>query len=616
MLKHLTTITLRNILGNKASFFINLLSLTSGLVGVLFILLWVNDELQKDKFHANDDQLFQAMTQWDYEDRISTTDFTHGPLAALLMEEVPEVEYATNIIHWFDRFNLMVEEETFSTSGYYVGPAFFKVFDFKLKVGEASEVLRDPNAMVISESTAKKFFGSTEKALGKTIQLEGQEDFFVSGIFEDVPAQSTLQFEFLMSYEKFIQNPRNADRDTWNGVGPYTMLTLSKDADQSLVLQKIHDAIQSKFEEPIDFTTLFRPYSDGYLYGVYENGKVVGGRITYVRMFSIIGLFLLLISCINFMNLSTAKATKRVKEVGVKKTLGADRVSLVIQYLMESTFLAFLSLILALGATKKQIIRQFLNETFITVSIASVIALFTSFLSLPMLNQWFDKDIPTYILGQPQTLIFLAGVVLITGIVAGLFPGLFLSKFRPISVLSNQLKLNREIPRQILITIQLAIGIGLIAGALLLNRQFRYLINRDLGFDKDQVMVINASPDISNKAAAFRQDLDKLPGIKSVAFCQAAMPDGTFGTSVIPQGSEEELSVQWYRIDSAYLKTYGIKLVSGRPLGQSSDRTNNAVLVNETFLEQLGWSSGLGKAIRFPNDEERLSIVGVVKDFH
>lgn len=590
MLKHYITLAFRNMRRNKNAFFLNLLSLTLGLTGFLFILLWVQDEWQMDRFHSKNDRLFQAMYNWDYGDRMSTSTFTHGPLAESLKAEVPEVEHATTIIHWFDQFNLVVGESSYSEKGYYVGADFFQVFDFSLIEGTPDNALKQIEAIAISESLAMNWFGGTAKALGEVVQLEGQENLVIGGVFADPPAQSTLQFDFVMTYRKFLENPRNASRDTWDSTGPHTILTLQEGADKAQTAEKINQVIASKFDEPLEFNTFLRPYADGYLFSKYENGVQAGGRIEYVRLFSIIGIFLLLIACINFMNLATAMASKRMKEIGVKKTFGVKKKGLVFQYLMESTLLA---------------------------SLAVGLAMTMVWILLPSFNGLAEKSIildPAW-----QGIAFLAGLAVLVGVLAGAYPAFYLSSFKTLNILKGERVTGKGTIgiRRFLVVFQFGVAIILIAGLIVVYQQIQFVQSKQLGYDKNNLIQFILNIDNRAQINTFVAEAKKLPGVSNVSSGNIPINHRNRTTAVTWEGKAQEQNDYFYFYASYYglPETMGMELETGRTFSNEYGSERQKVILNEKAVEVIGFDDPLGKIVTLW-DEVQLEVIGVVKDFH
>ncbi len=289
--------------------------------------MWVNDEVQVDRFHKKDDQLYQLMEHRVQAQGILTSHSTSALLAETLAEEIPEVEYAASVVG-AGHATLTRDGEDIKAIGRFAGQDYFHIFSYELLHGDKSGVLSDKNGIVISESLALKLFKTTDDILGKPLKYQQESDYFVSGIFKDIPSQASENFDFILSYE--VLKEIRGEGVAWSNSGPNTFVILKKGADVSVFNHKIKDYVKVKTNNEVMHRTLFAElYSKNYLYNKYENGVQEGGRIEYVRLFSMVAIFIILIACINFMNLSTAKATRRLKEVGIKKAIGASRKTLV-----------------------------------------------------------------------------------------------------------------------------------------------------------------------------------------------------------------------------------------------------------------------------------------------
>ncbi|GAB3816069.1 hypothetical protein GCM10028895_10890 [Pontibacter rugosus] len=411
MLQHSLLLIYRNFKRFRSTFLINLIGLSTGLACALLIFLWVNDELQVDSFHEKESQLFQVMTNHHNAEGITTWEVGPGKLGESLAEEMPEVAYAVSSSDIPDKFILSDKGRHISASGQFVSKDFFNVFSYKLTQGNESQVLANKNAVVISESLAQKLFGTTDDVIGKTIVwqiLHFNKPVTVTGVFKDVPSNSSDQFDFVLSFEDFKDMLGSGLH--WDNHNAKTYLILRAGTDAEQLNRKVQGFIKSML--PTSNVSIFvRPYADKYLYGNYENGLQAGGRIEYVKLFSIIALFILLIACINFMNLSTAKATRRIKEVGIKKAMGASRQSLVMQYLGEALLMAFASLVVALMLVE---------------------------LLLSPFSQLTGKElILTY---EPYFVAVILTITILTGILAGSYPAFYLSGFKPATVLRGKLE--------------------------------------------------------------------------------------------------------------------------------------------------------------------------------
>ena len=338
MLRHNLLIIYRNFKRFRSSFFINLIGLSTGLTCTLLIYLWVNDELHVDKFHKNDDRLYEVFeNQQNSSNSIRFMGSTPGLLSEELAATIPEVEYSTVVTDYVDESNLSVGEKQMDALGEYVGKDFFQVFSYGLTQGDASKVMADKNSIVISEKIALNLFGTVDNIVGKTILFQKEKEFLITGVFKEIPLNSSSRFDFVLSYE--IIKETNPGVLKWENSGPFTYVVLKKGSDVDRFSKKIVDLIKTKTKDT-HRTLVPARYSEVYLYG----GDHKGGRIDYVILFSVIAIFILAIACINFMNLSTARASRRVKEVGIKKAIGANRKTLIGQYLGESLLMSFVSL--------------------------------------------------------------------------------------------------------------------------------------------------------------------------------------------------------------------------------------------------------------------------------
>ncbi|MDQ4141577.1 MAG: ABC transporter permease, partial [Bacteroidota bacterium] len=491
MIRHTLLLIYRHFLRFKGTFFINLIGLSTGLAGAIAIYLWVFDELHFDKFHEKDKQLFRVMENWQEANGITTKPETPHQLAAALAAEMPEVEYATTATPpaFFPKFTLTYNNRHIRAIGKFAGKDYFKMFSFPLIQGNKNQVLNDKNSLVISEAMAQRLFGTTQNVIGKTVQWETmgtKKTVFISGIFKNIPANSSEEFDFILSFEAFEKDVMNMAVN-WDMPEPfYTYLVLKKGADPEQFNQKIAGFLKSKSSNAQHRTLFLEPYSRHYLYGKYENGVPVATRMEYVKLFSLIALFILVIACINFMNLATAKASRRLKEVGIKKTFGASRKILLFQYLGEALLLASASLLLAV-----------------------VLVL----LLLPTFNQITGKQL-TFSLNSPLVLELL-GITLFTGLLAGSYPALYLSGFNPVAVLKGQLHLpgGEAWARKGLVVFQFALSVIFIVAVMVVYKQIDYVQHKNLGYDKDQIITFEIEGKVEKNVATFLNEIKKIPGV-------------------------------------------------------------------------------------------------------
>lgn len=589
MLKHNLLLIYRNFLRAKGFFLINLVGLSTGLVCTLLIYLWVRDEVSMDKFHAKDSRLFQVMEFQSYADEIMTTTSTPGILAETLKEEVPEVEYAATTT-WISAFTLSVKENNVKADGFYVGEDFFNIFSYPLIEGNPDKVLQDKTAIVISRELAKKLFNTDENVIGKTVEWQHKKSYQVTGMFDKITS-SSYQFDFVLTFEDFKDT--NEWVTSWGNNGPPSFLILREGSDAAAVSDKIKDFVKKKNTEGESNVTLFlKPYSERYLYGRYENGKQSGGRIEYVRLFSIIAVFILIIACINFMNLSTARASRRAKEVGIKKSIGAQRQSLIFQYISESMVTSLLSLLVAIGVV---------------------------WMFLPAFNIITDKKI-VFTLYDPQLLTMLLGITVFTGLLAGSYPAIFLSGFKPAAVLKGELKgsWGELWARKGLVVFQFALSVILIVSVLVIYKQIDFVQSKNLGYKKDNLISIPIEGKVESSLETFLTEVKRIPGVSnasSMGHDLIGRNNNTSGLEWEGKNPEDEILFENVRVNYDMLETLGVEFVEGRPFSREHSTDTSKIIFNEAAIRVMNLTDPVGKVIKLW-DQYDLEIIGVVKDFH
>ena len=598
MLRHHFLIAIRNLKKFKGSFLINLIGLSTGLACTLFIYLWVNDELHFDKFHKNDKQLFQVMELSKENNKLVIHEGTQGPLADAMVRDLPEVESAVPVMSLEKegmKVSLKTPDKSLKSTGLFAGKSFFKMFSFKLIQGNAGQVLNDKNAIVISENLAAGLFGSPAMAIGKSIEYElfgKKTPAFVSGVFEDVPANSSMKFDFVLTHEVLLTEIWPNGQNWWN-TGPVTYLHLKKGTDITQFNAKITNFID-KYLKDNDFTLFTRPYSSAYLNANYENGVQTGGRIEYVKLFSIIAIFILVIACINFMNLSTAKASRRLKEVGIKKAVGSTRAALIMQFLSEAVFMAFLSLILAC---------------------IMVILL------LPFFNQITGKALT--IIPDTNLVILVLGATFVTGLFSGSYPAFYLSGFNPVAVLKGRPKnsVGELLARRGLVVFQFVVSLVLIISVMIIYRQMEYVQSKNLGYDRSNIIYFDKEGTISQNPETFITELKKLPGIvnasaiqQSVVRTGAGNGASTYGISWPGKSDKDFIDFVVRAVDYDMIETLGITFKEGRSFSKEFGADSINLIFNEAAIKVMGLKNAIGTPIRMW--DRNMSIVGVVKDFH
>jgi putative ABC transport system permease protein len=588
MLKHNLILIYRSFKRFKSTFIINLIGLSTGLASALLIYLWVNDELHMDKFHEKDSRLYRVMENLNESAGGKTIIESSGPVEVALKADMPEVEYTAALAPptWprFDRFVLSANERITRATGQYAGKDYFNIFSYKLIHGDANRVLADKNSIVISEDLAIKLFNTKHDIVGKAIEFQHDRELLVSGVFENIPSSSSTQFDFVLPFEIFEEiAPWSRE---WNSIGPHIFVVLREGTDVKAFNKKIANLIAEKTNGDIGRGTIFlAPYSDHYLYGNYENGVQTGGRIEYVRLFSVIALFILVIACINFMNLSTAKAAARFKEVGVKKALGAGRKRLIIQYMGESMLMTFLSLITA-------------------VAIVGLV--------LPQFNLITGKELTL----RPDAglVLSLIGIALFTSLIAGSYPSLYLSGFNPVTVLKG--KLNSSVgevwARKGLVTFQFTLSIILIVSVLVVYKQVDFVQRHNLGYDKDNVIYFDVEGRVKGNHETFLSEIKKIPGIQNATSSTHDMTGHNWSAGIgwEGKGPDENVQAQIMAVNADFLETLGMEMKEGRFFSRDFRTDSAKIIFNEAAIKAMGLKDPIGKKAQ--NSE----ILGVVKDFH
>lgn len=582
-------LAIRSFLRHKGSFIINLVGLCTGLSSALLMYLWVNDELSFDRFHEHGDRIFQVMERRQQADETRISDESSGMLAETLAAEMPEIEYAASIAPsvWFQKFTLSIGTKNVKASGQYVGQHYLSIFSFPLIHGNASEVLQDKSSIVISRSLAVRLFGSTDNVVGKSIEYQHEREFMVSGVFEDIPINSSEQFDFLLSFEYFKDTQDWVKSWSINHTGPHNFVLLREGSDPAALDTKIAGIISRHAREKNRIAFLL-PYTDNYLYNSFDHGVRTGARIDNVRLFSMIAVFILLIACVNFMNLSTARASRRIKEIGIKKTAGASRRQLIFQFLLESLLLTTLSVI---------------------VSLAVVYAVLPEFNLLTGKRLQFE---PTELLAP------IVVITVITSLLAGSYPALYLSGFNPAMVLKGKLQTSfGELwARKGLVVFQFSLSLVLVVAMIIAYEQVQFIQHGDLGYNKDQIIRFDSEGKTLNTQETFISALRQIPGVLNAAGSFHNIVGRNFGTSEINwpgKNQDDRIFVEGLVGSADLLETLGMRLAEGRGFRNDSASANDIIL-NQTAVRYMGIEDPLGKTIEVYGRPRQ--IIGVLQDFH
>jgi putative ABC transport system permease protein len=587
-------ITWRNIKRYKGYSSINIIGLAVGLACCILILLWVQDELSYDRFHAQTDDLYRAVTEFHKTEPAAHYWPVCAPLAPALKEDYPEIIKATRLRRLGRGQLIKYGDKSFLESQVCLtDPDFFEMFTFPLVQGDPASVLSNPNSLVITEEMAAKYFG-LENPLGKTLNINNEYDFSVTGIMKNVPHNSHLQFDFLLPFIRIEDFEKDwAVLDNWTLSGFATYVLLQKGTSLQEINHKIKDYIQKHVAKSKDLLYL-QPLKDIHLYSSHIQFGIEGqGNIKYVYIFSVVAFFVLVIACINFMNLATARSSNRAKEVGLRKVVGARRPQLIGQFFSESVLMALLSLILAVV----------LVELF-----------------LPAFRNLSGKPLESGFSGNINILLAIVVMTLITGFISGTYPALFLSSLRPVKVLKGRLKTEGRgyLFRKILVVSQFSLSILLIICTVLISNQVDYMRNRKLGLDKEQVVYLPIRSELVEKYDPLKIELLKNTEIRNVAASSNIPTYGVILTLdyITWEGKDPEDTRVLHATSTGYdfIETLNMEMVEGRSFSEEHPSDENAVVINETAQKIIAMEDPVGKRLMLGDTE--LLIIGIVKDYH
>lgn len=584
MIRNYLTIAFRNLLRNKAFSFINIFGLALGLACSIFILLWVQDELNWDRFHPNIDQLYRVYINRPGDHGTFTQTAVQLPLWEELKTTpgIGAVSPTKNL-----NVTLAFDDARIETSSYIVGDDFLKMFKFALIEGSGDEVLNDPSSIVLTRSTAQALFGN-EMAVGKAIRIDNKADWKVSAVVEDPPQNSTLQFEALIPFKAAatLLPDLNYALTFWENSSFEMHIEVEPNADVSQLQSRIRDIIKTHSSNKEQELLLF-PLRQSRLYSEFENGQSVGGAILYVRIFMITAIMILALACINFINLATARSEKRAKEVGIRKTVGSDRRQLVFQFLSETVLMAVLSFIMAIV----------LVEGF-----------------LPSFNSLINKNLAV---DYKDPIVWGMAVVfiLITGVVAGSYPAFFLSSFRPIAVLKGKLVSGKQgvLPRKVMVTMQFFFSIALLISTVVIYNQIDFIKKRKIGYDKNNLLMVPATGDMMNKYEIIKDNLLQKSLATSVSTSSSTVT--TIPAWSMPSWDGQREDQQGFyaviSIGHDYVKTLGVHMLQGRAFSdQFNDSTS--MILNQTAVDQMELKNPIGTKVRINGHE--YTVVGVMDD--
>jgi putative ABC transport system permease protein len=590
MIKNYFKIAWRNLLKNKVYSFINIGGLSIGLTISLLIYLWIKDELSIDAFHEKGDRIYTITSKEFIDGNVTGYYDTPGLLGEELKRAIPEVELSCN---WsgYDERTFALKEKKLKFTGTFAGEDYFKIFSYPLLQGSVIESLKTREAISISNKMAIVFFGSAENAINKSIKFDNYKDLTIKAVFADMMDNSSVKLDYLISWELFKE--REPWINNWGNSGPGAFALLKKNADPDKVRVKLKDFIakySSDYKANNHLELGMQPFEETYLNSRFENGNIAGGRMDYVKLFGIVAIIILLIACINFMNLSTAQSLKRAKEIGVRKVVGAERLSIIGQFMGEAFIFSFLSILLA--------------------AIAVV-------LLVPIFNNFSEKNI-SLPFTEPFSYLFIIGLLLLVTLLSGIYPSLFLSGFRPISVLKKNVKINPNSIslRKGLVVFQFTLSIVFIIGMLIISKQINYIYTKNIGYQKENLLYFPKSGTLATKFEVFENEIKKIKGVKEVSNMSNNFisNDNTTGTVEWP-GKTPNTNPNFNPLEVGYnfVKTMKASLFLGRDFSKEFADSSNFI-INEAALKIIGYKDPIGKSLSFYG--QKGEIVGVIKNFH
>jgi ABC-type antimicrobial peptide transport system permease subunit len=570
------------------------MGLALGLTCSLLIMLWVMDEYGVDAFHKKGSQLYSVYERQNHDGQWYAFHGTPAVMADEMKRVLPEVEYAANY-SWNELATFEANNKIMKRAGNYAGADFFKMFSYSLLEGNAENALQTPSDIAVSKKMAEDFFGSPASAIGKTIRYSNKEDFKITAVFNNIPESSTKQFYYIINWKKFLQYFVEDQTSEWRNSGPSCYLMLREGTDAKAFEKRIERFLDSynKEQTPRDYIRLgIQRYGDMYLHSGFDgNGNISGGRIQYVKLFSIVAIFILLIACINFMNLTTARSVKRAKEISVRKVVGAMRSSLMRQFIGEALLLAALSVTVAVGII---------------------------LLALPQFNHLTGKHIAMPF-SNVSFWLSITAMLLITGILSGSYPALYLSSFNPVRVLKGTLKVGKNALwfRKGLVVFQFMLSIVLIIGTIVVSQQVNYIRSVNLGYNRENLIYIPLEGDLPGKFGVFKTQSSEMPGVKQVTSMSNHLTQIVNKTSAINwEGKDPNSGVEfaWSMVGYDFAKTLNAQIAQGRDFSKDFSTDSIGYVINETALKVIGYKDPIGKSFTFR--QKRGTIVGVVKDFH
>jgi ABC-type antimicrobial peptide transport system permease subunit len=591
MLQNYFKIAWRNLQKNKGFSFINILGLALGIACSVLIFLWVTDERSVDAFHKNKAQLYTLYETQFYDGKIESARSTPGVLPAELKKVFPEVQYASGYAS--DEENtFQAGDKKVKQSGNYAGADFFKMYSYPLLQGTPQSALSSIESIAISRKMAESFFSNPQNAIGKTVRFNDAQDFKVTAVFENLPENTSVKFDYLINWDAYLQ--LNEWAKDWGNNGPQTQIMLQAGADADAFNSKIKNFIEkynNQRDEGVRIELAIQPFDEVYLHSNFVNGVVAGGRIEYVNLFTVVAIVILLIACINFMNLTTARSVKRAKEIGIRKVVGAVKGSLVFQFIGEAIFITFCAAITAL--------------VFVVIFLPAFNSLTGKQIDIPVnhFNFWAS----------------LAGLVLITGLISGSYPALVLSSFKSINVLKGGLKFSNSAIffRKGLVVCQFILSIVLILGTIVVSRQVDYIKTINLGYNRKNLVYVPLEGSLPLKYNVFKNKASKIPGIADITRMSQSptlIQSSTGGVDWIGKDTTVNIEFTQASVGYDFIKTMNGKIIQGRDFSKDFATDSVGYILNEEAAKRIGYKESVGQPLTFWG--RKGTIIGIMQNFH
>lgn len=588
MLKNYFKIAFRNLIKQKGYSFINIAGLATGITCSILILLWVFDETSFDKIHPKGDRLCQVWINAYFDGKINS--WTSVPLPTYEAMKTAHNSIKRSLVtDWGGDHLLTTGDNRLVKRGFYVSEEFLEMFEFPLVGGNAAQVLDDPRSIVISQALAKSLFGD-EDPINKVIRIDNENELKVTGVLKNIPKNSSFQFDFLMTWKFREQVNEWVRRNTtnWGNYSFQVFVELNQPEDKKAAEAAIKTMLQDHGEKETKPEFFLYPISRWRLFGNFENGIETGDINDYVRLFSVIAVFILLIACINFMNLATARSERRAREVGIRKSVGSNRIELIVQFIGESTLISF---------------------------VAFVLAILLAQLALPAYNQLVEKEL--FIDYTSSGFWLLSGsLILIIGIISGSYPAFYLSSFQPSKVLKGKPTVGKSasLPRKVLVTLQFGFSILLIIGTIVIYQQIQLVKSRSLGYDQENLISINYTNEVKKNYRPIKLELLSTGVVESVTKSNSAITDINSNNFLGWPGKPEDLRVIFTTIATEYdyLKTMGIKLLDGRDFSEDFKSDTSAIIINKAGLSLMNLKDPIGTELDLWGSKRKL--IGVTDD--